>query len=163
MENASPLPPNVPPRPSDAPTARTTANSTDSPDGWRDEYENDPEYQRILARAEMPWWKRPVALWGGVVAVAVGSFFLGGAVLGSGDSSGTPSQDSWVQDQMDNQSQEDQQHDNQPAGISPAQKSQILSKYCKQQAGGPYNVSEAALLACLQSYEVTDQGMVMPK
>lgn len=158
VENPSPLPPNVPPRPSGAPTAHTTANSTDSPDGWRDEYENDPEYQRILAGVERPWWKRPVALWGGVVAVAVGSFFLGGAVLGSGDNSGSPSQDSWVQDQVD-----DQPQGNQPAGISLAQKSQILSKYCNRQAGGPYNASEAALLECLQSYEVTDQGMVMPK
>ncbi|WP_317441109.1 hypothetical protein [Streptomyces collinus] len=163
MDSPSPLPPNVPPRPSDPPTTRTTANAADSPDGWRDEHENDPEYQRILARVERPWWKRPIALWGGVVAVAVGSFFLGGAVLGSGDSSGASSQDSWVQDQVDNQSQGSRQQNNQPAGISAAQKSQILNKYCTQQAGGPYNVSEAALLECLQSYEVTDQGMVMPK
>lgn len=125
---------------------------------WRDEYDSDPEYQRILAAMERPWWKRPVALWGGVVAVAVASFFLGGAVLGSDSSSGAPSQDSWVQDQVNEQSQ-----NNQPVGVSAAQKSQILSKYCNQQAGGPYNVSEAAYLECLQSYEVTDQGMVMPR
>ncbi|MFI7013523.1 hypothetical protein [Streptomyces sp. NPDC050164] len=128
----------------------------------RDEYESDPEYQRILAAMERPWWKRPAALWGGVVAVAVASFFLGGAVLGSDSSSGAPSQDSWVQNQVDGQSQNNQQK-NQPAGISAAQRSQILSKYCNRQAGGPYNVSESAYLECLRSYEVTDQGMVMPR
>ncbi|MEU4037849.1 hypothetical protein [Streptomyces collinus] len=68
-----------------------------------------------------------------------------------------------MQDQVDNQPQGGRQQNNQPAGMSAAQKSQILNKYCTQQAGGPYNVSEAALLECLQSYEVTDQGMVMPK
>lgn len=41
---------------------------------WRDEYEGDPEYQRILARMETPWWKRPMVLIGGVVAVVVASF-----------------------------------------------------------------------------------------
>ncbi|MEU6181177.1 hypothetical protein [Streptomyces coeruleorubidus] len=129
---------------------------------WRDEYESDPEYQRILARMETPWWKRPVVMTGGVVAIAVASFFLGGAVLGSDGGSGPSSPDSWVQDQTDDQSQNNQQN-NQPAGLTPIQKSQILSKYCNRQAGGPYNVSEAALMECLQSYEVTDQGMVMPK
>ncbi|WP_253195546.1 hypothetical protein [Streptomyces sp. JHA26] len=63
-----------------------------------------------------------------------------------------------MQDQLD-----DQQQNNQPAGISAAQKSQILSKYCNQQAGGPYNVSEAAYLECLQSYYVTDQGQILPR
>jgi hypothetical protein len=125
---------------------------------WRDEYESDPEYQRILARMQTPWWKRPVTIVGGVLAVAVASFFLGGAVLGSDRDSETSSPDSWVQDQTN-----DQQQNNQPAGLPPIQKSQILSKYCNRQAGGPYNVSEAAFLDCLQSYEVTDQGMVMPK
>ncbi|MFF7975030.1 hypothetical protein [Streptomyces sp. NPDC007905] len=161
MENPSPLPPNVPPRPSDAPTTHTTAKPTDSPDGWRDEY--DPEYQAILAGMETPWWKRPVVLAGGVVAIAVASFFLGGAVLGSDGGSGASSPDPWVQGQVDDQSQNNQQQNNQPAGVSAAQKSQILTKFCKQQAGGPYDVSEAALLECLQNYEVTDQGMVMPK
>ncbi|WDV51925.1 hypothetical protein PV963_16855 [Streptomyces coeruleorubidus] len=75
---------------------------------------------------ERPWWKRPAALWGGVVAVAVASFFLGGVVLGSDSSSGAPSEDSWVQNQVDGQSQNNQQN-NQPAGISAAQRSQILS------------------------------------
>ncbi|MEU0844807.1 hypothetical protein ABZ370_35785 [Streptomyces sp. NPDC005962] len=116
----------------------------------------------ILAKLERPWWKRPTVMAGGVVAVAVASFFLGGAVLGSDSSSDAPSQDSGVQDQVDGQSQNNQQN-NQPAGISAAQKSQILSKYCNRQAGGPYNVSEAAYLDCLQSYEVTDQGQVLPK
>ncbi|MEV6840552.1 hypothetical protein AB0N17_39765 [Streptomyces sp. NPDC051133] len=157
MENPSPLPPNVPPRPSGAPTARTGA---DTPDGWRDEY--DPEYQAILTRMETPWWKRPVALWGGVAAVAVASFFLGGAVLGSDGSSGTSSPDPWVQGQVD-QSQNDQQQNNQPAGVSPAQKFQILTRFCTQQAGGPTNVDEAALMECKNDYYVTDQGQVLPK
>ncbi|MFF3927797.1 hypothetical protein [Streptomyces hirsutus] len=159
MENTSPLPPNVPPRPSSAPT---TAGPTGAPYGWRDEYEVDPQYQRILAAMESPWWKRPLALWSGVVAVAVGSFFLGGAVLGSGDSSAPSSPSPWVKDQMDDQSEGNEQQNDQPAGISAAQKSQILSKFCNQQAGGPYNVSEAAYLECLQSYYVTNQGQVLP-
>ncbi|MFI1419929.1 hypothetical protein ACH4VX_18415 [Streptomyces sp. NPDC020731] len=163
MENTSPLPPNVPQRPSSAPTVHTTATPTNASAGWRDEFEDHPEYQRILTAVEKPWWKQPAALWGGVVAVAVGSFFLGGAVLGSDGSSAPSSPSPWVQDQMDDQSQNNQQQNNQPAGVSAAQKSQILSKYCNQQAGGPYNVSEAAYLDCLQSYEVTDQGMVMPR
>ncbi|WP_234425721.1 hypothetical protein [Streptomyces kebangsaanensis] len=163
VENTSPLPPNVPPRPSGAPTAHTAADSMDSPNGWRDEYKNHPEYQRILAGLERPWWKRPVALWGGVVAVAVASFFLGGVVLGSDGGSGASSPDPWVQDQMDDQSQEDQQQNNQPAGVSAAQKFQILNKFCNQQAGGPYNVSESALMECKNSYYVTDQGQVLPK
>ncbi|MGY1583824.1 hypothetical protein [Streptomyces sp. MN13] len=62
------------------------ADSAEVPDGWRDEYENDPEYQRILAAMEKPWWKRPVVLWAGVVALAVGSFFLG---FSSGNSGGS--------------------------------------------------------------------------
>ncbi|MFF0794879.1 hypothetical protein [Streptomyces spiralis] len=112
---------------------------------------------------EKPWWKRPVTLWGGVVAVAAASFFLGGALLGSDGDATSSSTDPWVQGQVDDQSQNGQQQNNQPAGLTPVQKSQILNKYCRQQAGGPYNVSEAALLECLQGYEVTDQGMVMPK
>ncbi|GHD95775.1 hypothetical protein [Streptomyces naganishii] len=162
MENTSPRTPDLPPRPASAPTAHLAIGSDAVPHGWRDEWESDPEYRKILARMEMPRWKRPVVLWSGVVAVAVASFFLGGAVLGSGGGSGTSSPDPWVQGQGD-QSQNDQQQNNQPVGLTPAQKSQILTKYCKQQAGGPYNVSEAGLLECLQSYEVTDQGMVMPK
>ncbi|CAM5332346.1 hypothetical protein [Streptomyces aurantiogriseus] len=86
MENTSPLPPNVPQRPSGAPTVHVAADSPERPDGWRDEYEDDPEYQRILARMETPWWKRPLALWGGVVAIAVASFFLG---FSSGNSGGS--------------------------------------------------------------------------
>lgn len=130
---------------------------------WRDEYEGDPEYQRILEAMERPWWKRPVTIVGGVVAVAVASFFLGGALMGSDGGSGASSPDPWVQGQTGGQPQNNQQQNNQPVGLTFAQKGQILSKYCKQQAGGPYNVSEAALLECLQSYEVTDQGMVTPK
>ncbi|MGW4600549.1 hypothetical protein ACWEOA_35515 [Streptomyces sp. NPDC004457] len=162
MENSSPLPPNVPPRPSDPPATHTSANSGDSPDGWRDEYEDDPVYQRILAGVERPWWKRPATLWGGVVAVAVGSFFLGGAVLGSDGGSGASS-DPWVQGQTGNQSRNSQQQNDQPAGVSPAQKFQILTRFCNQQAGGPTNVDEAALMECRNDYYVTDQGQVLPK
>ncbi|BCL20673.1 hypothetical protein ACPCBX_31835 [Streptomyces tuirus] len=159
MENSSSLPPDFPPRPSRAPAAGPAG----SPDGWRDEYERDPQYQRILAAMEKSWWKRPVVLWAGVVALAVSSFFLGGAVLGSDDNSEPSSPSPWVQGQLDDQSQDNQQRNNEPAGVSPAQKSQILSKYCNRQAGGPYDLSEAAYLECLRSYEVTDQGMVMPR
>jgi hypothetical protein len=125
---------------------------------WRDEYDSDPEYQRILAAMERPWWKRPVTLVTGVAAVAVASFFLGGAVLGSDGGSGASSPDPSVQGQVSDQSQ-----NNQPVGVTASQKFQILNKFCTQQAGGPYNVSEAALMECKNSYEVTDQGMVMPK
>lgn len=68
---------------------------------WRDEYEGDPEYQRILAAMERPWWKRPVPIVGGVVAGAVASFFLGGALMSTGSSSGTSSPAPWVQGQGD--------------------------------------------------------------
>ncbi|WP_435220633.1 hypothetical protein [Streptomyces sp. Tue6028] len=134
-----------------------------APNGWRDEYEGDPEYRRILAGMERPWWKRPVTIWGGVVAVAVASFFLGGALMGSDDSPDPSSPDPWLQGQVEDQSQNNQQQNNQPAGVSAAQKSQILNKFCTQQAGGPYNVSEAAFLECTSSYYVTDQGQVLPK
>ncbi|MFE0451611.1 hypothetical protein ACFW2D_10020 [Streptomyces sp. NPDC058914] len=50
------------------------ADSAEVPDGWRDEYENDPEYQRILAGMERPWWKRPVTLVGACVAVVAAVF-----------------------------------------------------------------------------------------
>ncbi|MEV5801781.1 hypothetical protein [Streptomyces collinus] len=158
MDNPSPLPPNVPPHPPEPPTTHTTANAADSPDSWWDEHENDPEHQRILSGVERPWWKRPIALWGGVAAVAVGSFFLGGAVLGSDGSSGASSPDPWVQGQLD-----DQSHDNQPAGLSYQQKQQILFKYCtsSQMRGEPGDSS--AFPTCMGSYTVTDQGMVMPK
>lgn len=130
---------------------------------WRDEYESDPEYQKILAAMKRPWWQRPAVLVGGVVAIAVASFFLGGAVLGSDGGSGSSSPDSWVQGQTGGQSQNDQQGNNQPVGVSAAQKFQILNKFCTQQAGGPYDVSESALMECKNSYYVTDQGQVLPK
>jgi hypothetical protein len=125
---------------------------------WRDEYESDPEYQRILARMETPWWTRPVAMLGGVIAIAVASFFLGGAVLGSDGGSGTSAPDPRVQGQTDDQSQ-----DNQPAGLTYQQKQQILFKFCtsSQMRGEPGDSS--AFPTCMGSYEVTDQGMVMPK
>ncbi|MGW5198624.1 hypothetical protein [Streptomyces spiralis] len=62
------------------------ADSAALPNGWRNEYENHPEYQAILARMEKPWWKRPAAMVGGVVAVAVASFCLGVASVDSGGS-----------------------------------------------------------------------------
>ncbi|MGV9249469.1 hypothetical protein [Streptomyces sp. NPDC003710] len=85
MENPSPLPSNVPPRPSGPPAQHLSADST--PDGWRNEYQADPEYQAILARMENPWWKRPVALVGGVVLIAAASFFLGFSSGGGGSDS----------------------------------------------------------------------------
>ncbi|MGW7255015.1 hypothetical protein [Streptomyces sp. NPDC054834] len=162
MENTPPLPPNVPPRPSGAPTVHAATDSTDSSNGWRDEYEHHPEYRRILTGLERPWWKRPVVLAGGVVAIAVTSFFLGGAVLGSGDSDSS-SPDPWVQGQIDDQSQNSQQQNSRPTGVSAAQKFQILTQFCNQQAGGPTDVDEAALLECKNDYYVTDQGQVLSK
>ncbi|MFD4627549.1 hypothetical protein [Streptomyces sp. NPDC058475] len=107
---------------------------------------------------ERPWWKRPVTIVGGVVAVAVSSFFLGGALMGSGGSSGTSSPDPWVQGQTDGQSQ-----NNQPAELSYQQKQQILNKWCNssQMRGEPGDSS--AFPDCMFNYYVTDQGMVMPK
>jgi hypothetical protein len=107
---------------------------------------------------ETPWWKRPVAMLGGVIAIAVASFFLGGAVLGSDGGSGTSAPDPRVQGQTDDQSQ-----DNQPAGLTYQQKQQILFKFCtsSQMRGEPGDSS--AFPTCMGSYEVTDQGMVMPK
>ncbi|MFJ1973839.1 hypothetical protein ACIO93_34855 [Streptomyces sp. NPDC087903] len=106
---------------------------------------------------EKPWWTRPVVMAVGVVAVAGASFFLGGAVLGADGSSGTSPQDPWVQDQVNDQ------QNSLPAAVSAAQKFQILTRFCTQQAGGPYNVSESALLECKNSYYVTDQGQVLPR
>ncbi|MFJ4517462.1 hypothetical protein [Streptomyces sp. NPDC088816] len=99
-----------------------------------------------------------MALWGGVVAVAVASFFLGGVVLGSDGGSGASSPDPWVQGQVDDQSQ-----NNQPAGLTYQQKDQILFKFCtsSQMRGEPGDSS--AFPTCMGSYYVTDQGMVMPK
>ncbi|MFF9178976.1 hypothetical protein [Streptomyces sp. NPDC014793] len=129
-----------------------------TPDSWRNEYETRPECKAILARMETPWWKRPLALWGGVVGVAVASFFLGGTVRGSDGGSQTSSPGPWIQGQLEDQSQ-----NNQPAGVTAAQKFQILNKFCTQQAGGPYDVSESALMECKNTYYVTDQGQVLPK
>lgn len=130
--------------------------------GWRDECETSSENQRILAAMERPWWKRPVVT-GGVVALAVASFFLGGALMGSRDSSSPSSPNPWVQGQVDDQTQNSQQQNNPPDRVAAGQKFQILNKFCTQQAGGPYDVSEAALLECKNSYYVTDQGQVLPK
>ncbi|MFF1570875.1 hypothetical protein ACFVY1_47455 [Streptomyces sp. NPDC058293] len=107
---------------------------------------------------ETPWWKRPAALWGGVAAMAIASFFLGGAVLGSDGGSGSSSPDSWVQDQSNNQ-----RRNNEPAGLTYAQKQQILNKFCNssQMRGEPGDSS--AFPTCMASYSVTDQGQVLPK
>ncbi|MFI7298126.1 hypothetical protein [Streptomyces sp. NPDC050121] len=134
-----------------------------TPNGWRDEYESHPEYQAILARLEKPWWKRPVALATGGSVAAAAVFFIGVWVGSSSDNSGPSSPDSWVQEQAGDQSQNSRQQNNEPVGLTFAQKSQLLNKFCNTEAGGPYNVSEAALLDCLSSYYVTDQGQVLPK
>lgn len=63
----------------------------------------------------------------------------------------------------DDQSQDNQRQNDPPAGLTFAQKSQLLSKFCNTEAGGPYDVSEAAYLECVSSYYVTDQGQVLPK
>ncbi|KPI05063.1 hypothetical protein OK006_6822 [Actinobacteria bacterium OK006] len=130
---------------------------------WRDEYESDPEYQKILARLEKPWWKRPVTIVGSVAAVAVASFSLGGALMGSGGSSGTSSPDPWQQGQTQNNQPAGQQQNNHPVGLTFAQKGQMLNKFCTAQAGGPGNFSEATFYECTNSYYVTDEGMVLPK
>ncbi|MGW5548181.1 hypothetical protein ACWEVB_44960, partial [Streptomyces sp. NPDC003998] len=67
------------------------------------------------------------------------------------------------QDQTGHRSQNSQQQNNQPAEVSTAQKFQILTRFCTQQAGGPTNVDEAALMECKNDYYVTDQGQVLPK
>jgi hypothetical protein len=130
---------------------------------WRDEYESDPEYQKILARLEKPWWKRPVTILGGVGAVVGASFFLGGALMGSGGSSGTSSPDPWLQGQTPNNRPAGQRQNNQPVGLTFAQKAQMLTKFCTAEAGGPGDLSEAAFYECKNSYYVTDEGTVLPK
>ncbi|WP_327349705.1 hypothetical protein OG772_20710 [Streptomyces sp. NBC_01321] len=106
-----------------------------------------------------PWWKQPVMLLPvGVAAVAV-AFFIGVAVGKSSSSTDTLPSSTQTQDERSST----QPQGGQPAGVSAAQKSQILSKFCNQQAGGPYNVSEAALLECTNSFYVTEQGQVLPK
>ncbi|PPS71991.1 hypothetical protein BV882_20220 [Streptomyces sp. 46] len=118
---------------------------------WRDEYESDPEYQRILARLELPWWKRPVVQ---VAVVASAAAFVVGALIGNAhEDTDTPSSSPSAQTQQDNQ----------PAGLTYQQKQQILFKFCtsSQMRGAPGDSS--AFPTCMASYEVTDQGMVMPK
>ncbi|CAM5701033.1 hypothetical protein [Streptomyces afghaniensis 772] [Streptomyces afghaniensis] len=119
---------------------------------WRDEYESDPEYQRILARLELPWWKRPVAQ---VAVVASAAAFVVGALIGSAqDSTDSPSPSS--SDQVQPQNEE-------PAGLTYQQKQQILFKFCtSDQMRGPAGDS-SVFPTCMGDYYVTDQGMVMPK
>jgi negative regulator of sigma E activity len=119
---------------------------------WRDEYERDPEYQRILARLELPWWKRPVVQ---VAVVASAAAFVVGALIGSAQTrtdSPSPSSSNQVQSQNDK-----------PAGLTYQQKQQILFKFCtSDQMRGPVGDS-SAFPTCMGDYYVTDQGMVMPK
>jgi negative regulator of sigma E activity len=119
---------------------------------WRDEYERDPEYQRILARLELPWWKRPVVQ---VAVVASAAAFVVGALIGSAQDrtdSPSPSSSNQVQSQNDK-----------PAGLTYQQKQQILFKFCtSDQMRGPVGDS-SAFPTCMGDYYVTDQGMVMPK
>jgi negative regulator of sigma E activity len=119
---------------------------------WRDEYESDPEYQRILARLELPWWKRPVVQ---VAVVASAAAFVVGALIGSAqDSTDSPSPSSSDQVQP--------QHD-EPAGLTYQQKQQLLFRFCtSEQMRGPAGDS-SAFPTCMGDYYVTDQGMVMPK
>ncbi|MCT9006857.1 hypothetical protein ACWGKW_40315 [Streptomyces sp. NPDC054766] len=135
----------------------------DTPNALPEDYESDPEYLAIMARLEKPWWRRSAVLVTGGIAIVAAVFFAGVWVGSSDGSSGTSSPDPWVQGQLDDQSRNNQPQDNQPAGVTAAQKSQLLSRFCTQQAGGPYDVSEAALLECLNTYYVTDQGQVLPK
>ncbi|MFF2124150.1 hypothetical protein ACFVW1_01885 [Streptomyces olivochromogenes] len=100
---------------------------------------------------------------GGVVAVTVASFFLGGALMGSGDSSGSSSPDPAVEGRTGGLQQNNQQQNNEPVGLTLAQRAQMLTKYCTAQAGGPGDFSEASFYDCENNYYVTDQGMVMPK
>ncbi|MER5398159.1 hypothetical protein [Streptomyces sp. NPDC002599] len=134
----------------------------DTPYVLPEDCESDPEYQAVVVRLAKSWWQEPAFLVpGGLAAVVLA--FLAGLWVGSSDSgSGTSSPDPWVQGQLDDQSQNNRQQNNQRAGVSAAQKFQILNRFCTQQAGGPYNVSEAALLECKNSYYVTDQGQVLP-
>ncbi|GAA4537791.1 hypothetical protein GCM10023097_01230 [Streptomyces collinus] len=118
---------------------------------WRDEYENDPEYQRILARMQTPWWKRPVVQ---VAVVASAAAFVVGVLIGNAqDDTDTPSSSPSVQTQQDNH----------PAGLTYQQKRQILFKFCtsSQMRGEPGDSS--AFPTCMGDYYVTEQGMVMPR
>lgn len=56
-----------------------------------------------------------------------------------------------------------QPQNNEPPVLTFAQKNQLLNKFCTAEAGGPYDVSEAALLECKTSYYVTDQGQILPR
>jgi hypothetical protein len=126
---------------------------------------NDRLYRAIQVRRKRPWWTHSAvmipggAFVGTVVAAVAMSVIAGASSGGSSNStdSPSPSPSALVQ------SQNNPAQNNQPVGITPAQKSQILFKFCTSQAGGPYNVSEAAYLQCTGNYMVTDQGMIMPK
>ncbi|MET4646106.1 hypothetical protein ABID95_005863 [Streptomyces atratus] len=118
-----------------------------------------PAVLPLFPKPVRPWWKRPVVAV--TVVLSAASFFVGGAIATFGDSSNAPPEPPQRRTQNDRpvpQSQSDR-----PAGVSPGQKFQILSKFCNQQAGGPYNVSESAYMECKNSFYVTDYGQVLPK
>lgn len=106
-----------------------------------------------------PWWKQPVMLLPVAVAAVAVAFFIGVAVGKSSGSTRTLPPSTQTHDERSST----QPQSGQPSGVTSAQKAQLLNKFCQQQAGGPYNVSEAALLECMNTYYVTDFGQVLPK
>lgn len=95
------------------------------------------------------------------IVLSAASFCVGAALATFGGSSDAPPKP--PQRQTQNGRPATQPQHGQPAGVSVAQKFQILSKFCNQQAGGPYNVSESAYMECKNNFYVTDQGQVLPK
>lgn len=126
------------------------------------EHQRIPESPAVLPlfpRRVRPWWKRPVVAL--TVVLSAASFGIGAALATSGNSSDVPAQ---APDQRAHDDRPAIQPQNvRPTGVSAAQKSQLLSKFCNQQAGGPTNVSEVALLECLANFYVTDWGQVLPR
>ncbi|MFE4651542.1 hypothetical protein [Streptomyces sp. NPDC056707] len=118
-----------------------------------------PAVSPVLPAPSRPWWKQPVMLLPVVVAAVAVAFFIGFAVGQSSGRTDTLPPPTQTQDERSST----QPQSDQPAGVTASQKFQILNKFCDQQAGGPYNVSESALLECKSSYYVTDQGQVLPK
>lgn len=113
----------------------------------------------LFPRRVRPWWKRPVVTLTAVLSAA--SFGIGAGLATSGDSSDAPPEA--PQRRTQNDRPETQSQNDRPAGVSAGQKFQILSKFCNQHAGGPYNVSESAYMECKNSFHVTDYGQVLPK
>lgn len=118
-----------------------------------------PAVLPLFPKPVRPWWKRPVVAV--TVVLSAASFFIGGAIATSGGSSDAPPES--PQQRTQNGRPATQPQNGPPAGVSAAQKFQILSEFCNQQAGGPYNLSEAAFLECKNDYYVTEQGQVLPR